>query len=146
MIMKTKVKNIVEAYKVLGEAKVTKLEESEVIKVVKARKAMRPIADDFESFLKDVQEKFKPENWESIQKKVAQWQKEGETTSLTEEERIEINKTLASYQNSINKALNDELEREVEINIETLKEESATKLLTENGWELKKLDEIEVVL
>lgn len=144
--MKTKVKNIVEAYKVLGEAKVTKLEESEVIKVVKARKAMRPIADDFEAFLKDVQEKFKPENWESIQEKVAQWQKEGENTTLTEEERIEINKALASYQNSINKAVNDELEREVEIEIESLKEESAIKLLTENGWELKKLEEIEVVL
>lgn len=144
--MKTKVKNIVEAYKVLGEAKVTKLEESEVIKVVKARKTMRPVADDFEAFLKDVQEKFKPENWESIQEKVAQWQKEGENTTLTEEERIEINKTLASYQNSINKAVNDELEREVEIEIESLKEESAIKLLTENGWELKKLDEIEVVL
>ena len=146
MIMKKKVKNIVEAYKVLGEAKVTKLEESEVIKVVKARKAMRPVADDFEAFLKDVQEKFKPENWESIQEKVAQWQKEGENTTLTEEERIEINKTLASYQNSINKAVNDELEREVEIEIESLKEESAIKLLTENGWELKKLDEIEIVL
>ena len=144
--MKKKVKNIVEAYKVLGEAKVTKLEESEVIKVVKARKAMRPVADDFEAFLKDVQEKFKPENWESIQEKVAQWQKEGENTTLTEEERIEINKTLASYQNSINKAVNDELEREVEIEIESLKEESAIKLLTENGWELKKLDEIEIVL
>lgn len=144
--MKTKVKNIVEAYKVLGEAKVTKLEESEVIKVVKARKAMRPVADDFEAFLKDVQEKFKPENWESIQEKVAQWQKEGENTTLTEEERIEINKTLASYQNSINKAVNDELEREVEIEIESLKEESAIKLLTENGWELKKLDEIAVIL
>ena len=33
-----KVKKIVAAYKVLGEAKVTKLEESEVIKIIKARK------------------------------------------------------------------------------------------------------------
>ena len=46
--MKAKIKQIIEAYKILGEAKVTKLEESEVIKVVKARKAMRPIAEEFE--------------------------------------------------------------------------------------------------
>ena len=45
--MKAKIKQIIEAYKLLGEAKVTKLEESEVIKVVKARKAMRPIAEEF---------------------------------------------------------------------------------------------------
>lgn len=146
MIMKAKVKNIVAAYNVLGEAKVTKLEESEVIKIVKARKAMRPIADEFEAFLKDAQEKFKPECWDDVQAKVQQWQQEGENTTLTDDEQRGVNTALADYQNSINKAVNEELEREVEINIETLKEESATKLITENGWELKKLEEIEVVL
>ena len=107
---------------------------------------MKPIADEFESFLKDAQEMFKPEGWEETQKKLAQWQKEGEKTTLTEEERISINKTLIAYQSAINEAVNDELERDVEINIETLKEESETKLIVENGWELKKLEEIEVVL
>ena len=63
--MKVKVKDVVSAYKVLGDAKVVKLEELEIIKVVKARKAMRPIADDYDAFLKDCQEKFKPEGWYS---------------------------------------------------------------------------------
>lgn len=141
-----KVKKIVAAYKVLGEAKVTKLEESEVIKIIKARKMMRPIAEEFEAILKDAQEKLKPECWEDVQEKLAKWQTEGENTTLTDAEKKGINKALIDYQNSINKVLNDELERDVEINIETLKEESATKLIVENGWELKKLEEIEVVL
>lgn len=144
--MKASIKNIVSAYKTLGDAKVTKLEESEVIKVVKARKAMRPIADDFDAFLKDCQEKFKPEDWDEVQEKVAQWQKEGENTTLTEAERVELNKAVIGYQKKVDGAVKDELAREVELNIESLKEESATKLLVENGWELKKLDEIEVVL
>lgn len=144
--MKASIKNIVSAYKTLGDAKVTKLEESEVIKVVKARKAMRPIADDFDAFLKDCQEKFKPENWDEVQEKVAQWQKEGENTTLTEAERVELNKAVIGYQKKVDGAVKDELAREVELNIESLKEESATKLLVENGWELKKLDEIEVIL
>lgn len=143
--MKAKVKDVVSAYKVLGDAKVVKLEESEVIKVVKARKAMRPIADDYDAFLKDCQEKFKPEDWDEIQKKLQQWQQEGENTTLTEAERIELNKAVIGYQKKIDAALKDELKREVELNIEPLKEESATKLLVENGWELKKLDEIEVM-
>lgn len=145
MTMKASIKNIVSAYKVLGEAKVTRLEESEVVKVVKARKAMRPIADDFDAFLKDCQEKFKPENWDEVQEKVQQWQKEGENTTLTEAERIDINKALVEYQRKIDAAMKDELAREVEVNIETMKEDSATKLLVENGWELKKLDEIEII-
>lgn len=144
--MKASIQKIVSAYKVLGEAKVTKLEEGEVIKVVKARKAMRPIADDFDAFLKDCQEKFKPEKWDEVQEKVAQWQKEGENTTLTEAERVELNKAIIGYQQKVDGAVKDELAREVEISVESLKEESATKMLVENGWELKKLDEIEVIL
>lgn len=144
--MKAKIKQIIEAYKLLGEAKVTKLEESEVIKVVKARKAMRPIADEFEAFLKDCQDKFKPEKWDAIQSDLQQWQKEGEKTTLSEERRIEINKAIIGYQGSIDKAMKDELDKEVELNIETLKEDSATKMLVENGWEIGKLDLIEILL
>lgn len=143
--MKAKVKDVVSAYKVLGDAKVVKLEESEVIKVVKARKAMRPIADDYDAFLKDCQEKFKPEGWDEVQKKLQQWQQEGENTTLTEAERIELNKAVIGYQKKIDAALKDELKREVELNIEPLKEESATKMLVENGWEVRVLDELGVM-
>ena len=143
--MKAKVKDVVSAYKVLGDAKVVKLEESEVIKVIKARKAMRPIADDYDAFLKDCQEKFKPEGWDEIQKKLQQWQQEGENTTLTEAERIELNKAVIGYQKKIDAALKDELKREVELNIEPLKDESATKMLVENGWEVRVLDELGVM-
>lgn len=143
--MKASVKRIVSAYKVLGDAKVTKLEEGEVIKVVKARKAMRPIADDFDAFLKDCQEKLKPEGWDEIQKKLQQWQQEGENTSLTKAECIELNKAVIGYQKKIDAAMKDELKREVELNIEPLKEESATKMLVENGWEVRMIDELGVV-
>lgn len=145
MAMKASVKRIVSAYKALGDAKVTKLEEGEVIKVVKARKAMRPIADDFDAFLKDCQEKLKPEGWDEIQKKLQQWQQEGENTSLTKAECIELNKAVIGYQKKIDAAMKDELKREVELNIEPLKEESATKMLVENGWEVRMIDELGVV-
>lgn len=138
--MKATIKKIVDAYKALGEAKVTKLEESEVIKVIKARKAMRPIAEEYDEFFKDCQEKFKPESWDSIQKDLQQWQK------LTEARRIELDIILRAYQKKIDEAVKDELEREAELNIATLKEESATKILVENGWSVGKLDEIDIVL
>ena len=141
-----KLKEVVTAYKVLGEAKVSKLSEKEVIKVVKARKALRAIAEDYEAFLKDCQEKFKPEDWEDVQGKLQQWQQEGENTTLTEEERIAINKSIFSYQSSIDKAVKDELEKEIELSIEKLDDETPSKLLLENAWEVKKLDEIEILL
>lgn len=144
--MKVTVKQVIECYKALGEAKVTKLEEADVVKVVKARKTMRPIAEDYDAFLKDCQEKFKPECWEDVQKKIQQWQQEGDNTTLTDAEKRGVNTVLVDYQNKINEAVKEELEKEIELNIDTLKEDSATKLLVENGWELKKLDEIEIML
>lgn len=144
--MKASVKQIVSAYNTLGEAAVTKLEEGEAIKVVKARKAMRPIVEDYEAFLKDCQDKFKPENWDSIQAKLQQWQKEGEKTTLTEEERIEINKVVIEYQSKIDKAVADELKKEHEINAEKFADGTDVKLLLENGWKSKQLDAIDILL
>lgn len=141
-----KLKEIVAAYKTLGEAKVSKLEESEVIKIVKARKEMRKYADDYEAFLKDVQEKFKPEDWDDIQTKVQKWQQEGENTTLTEAERIEINKALIEYQKKVETAVREELEKEIDITVEKLNEGVSTKLLVENGWEIKKLDDLDILL
>lgn len=141
-----KLKEIVVAYKTLGEAKVSKLEEADVIKILKARKEMRKHAEDYEAFLKDVQETFKPENWDEIQTKIQKWQQEGENTTLTEAERIEINKVLIEYQKKVDAAVREELEKEIEILIEKLSNDASTKLLVENNWEIKKLDDLDILL
>lgn len=141
-----KIKEIVTIYKTLGEAKVTKLEESEVIKIVKARKEMRKYSDDYEAFLKDVQEKFKPEDWDDVQTKVQKWQQEGENTTLTDEQKIELNKVLFEYQRKIDASLKEELDRDVDITFDKLKEDTLTKLMIENGWELKKLDDLDILV
>lgn len=143
MIMK--VKNIVEAYKLLGNAKTTNLDDADKGKILKARKAMRPIADEFEAFLKDAQEMFKPEDWEEVQGKISQWQQEGEKTTLSEEERIAINKALIGYQSAIDKAVKAELEKEIEIEFEKLSEGSDIKLMTANDWTPNQLDLIDMM-
>lgn len=135
-----KLKEIVNAYKALGEAKVSSLEESEILKIVKARKTMRPIFEDFEAFLKDVQEKFKPENLEELQIKAQKW------SELSDEEKIEINKIFRQYEQAINTALLEEQEKEFELNIDKLSEEAVSKLLKDNEWSINKLDEISIMV
>lgn len=140
-----RVKSIVEAYKLLGNAKTTNLDDADKGKILKARKAMRPIADEFEAFLKDAQEMFRPEGWEDTQKKLAQWQQEGEKTTLSEEERIAINKALIGYQSAIDKAVKTEFDKEIEIKIEKLSEGSDVKLMSANDWTPNQLDLIDVM-
>lgn len=144
--MKTTIKQVVECFKALGNAKVNKLDEAEKIKILKARKVMRPIAEAYEEFLKDAQEMFKPENWDEIQKKTAQWKEEGEKTSLSEAERAEVNKALSAYFKSVNATVKDELTKEVEIEVEKLKENSDIKIMEENDWKIGDLDLIEILL
>lgn len=131
-----KLREIIAAYKCLGEAKVTKIEESEVLKIVKNRKAMRAVAEEYDAFLKDCQEKFKPENFDELQSKAQRW------NELTDEEKMSVNNDLRAYEKKINDAIKEELERKVEVTLEKLSANTVTKILIENGWELRKLDEL----
>lgn len=133
-----KLKQLIAAYKMLGEAKVTKLDFTEALKIIKARKAMRPFAEEYDAFLKDCQEKFKPEYWDEVQAKAQKWE------SLTDDEKKDLNIVLMEYNNKINNAVLEELEKEVEVTVEKLNEDSLTNLLQENGWKTKDLDNLEV--
>lgn len=135
-----KLNKVIAAYKCLGEAKVTKIDESEVLKIVKNRKAMRAVAEEYDAFLKDCQEKFKPENFDELQSKAQRW------NELSEEVKVKVNNSLREYEKKINEAVRDELDKEVDITLEALNDSTLTKMLVENGWELRKLDEMEAVL
>lgn len=135
-----KLKEVVSLYKILGEAKVSNLDESEIIKIVKARKLIRQSAEEYDAFLKDVQEKFKPENFEYIQNALQNW------NNIDDQERIEVNKVVRTYELKINTAVAEELEKDVDVVLDKLSEESITKLLKHNDWKLNKLDELQPML
>lgn len=141
--MEFKTSEIVSVYKTLSESKLTKLETSDKAKVLKAMRAMKPVADEWESFIKTVDEKIQKENHQEIIEKVAQWQKEGENTTLSEGERIEINKYLIEYQREKDTCINDELEKKVNLEFAKISESAFEKLVDSNDWEVKKMMEVE---
>lgn len=140
-----KLKEIVSAYNRLGGATMVKLDDKDVVKALKARKAMRPHAEEYEAFLKDCQDKFKPEGWDDTQAKIQQWQQEGENTKLSVEERKAINKAMFDYQKNIDSAVKEELEKDIEISFEKLSEGSDVKLMQENKWKPNELEELEML-
>lgn len=146
--MKVSIKKIVSAQKRLDTAKVTKLEEVDAIKLLKNRKAMRPYVTEYEEFEKDCREKFKVDGLEDADKtrlEVFNKVKDNKAYQPTQEEVDAINK-VADYFNKVNKALSEELGREVEITFEKLSDNADVKLMQENGWSYAELDEIEVIL
>lgn len=69
--------------------------------------------------------------------KAQQWQKEGDETTLTEEERKEINATIIKYENSVRECIIEELNTEVEVDMPTINEAMFEKLMASNDWEAK---------
>lgn len=146
--MNVKLKKVVSAYDTLGKAKVSTLDEKDVIKVVKMRKAMRPFIEEYESFEKDVEEKFKPEDFDKQNEIYFELQKKARGTGKHKPSEEEWNAVdaLNEYYGKIERAKAEEKEKEIEINLEPLSEDVVTKLLIENGWELSKLEEIDICL
>lgn len=135
--MTKKVDNIVSLYNILKEAKLTKLADADKYTVIKILRKLRPTAEKFEEDKKDASERLKPENWEDIIAKAQQWQKEGNETTLTEEEKKEINAVIIKYENSVRECIIEELNTEVEVDMPTISEAVFEKLMASNDWEAK---------
>lgn len=142
-----KVKNIVEAYKLLGNAKVSNLEDADKIKILKARKAMRPTANEYEAFEKDCQEAMKYEGFnDDIEPYTIAHNKirQGKVNEISESEANAYGRIM-EYEMKIRKALHDEQNKEIEIEIEKLSEGSDIKLMSANDWTPNQLDLIDMM-
>lgn len=135
-----KLKEIVSTYKLLGEAKVMNLSEEEVLTIVIARKKMRILAMEYDEYLKDVQDKFRPDNFDELVIKAQSWDE------LSKEEQQSISNQLKAYEKKVNNVVKDELNKIVEIDIQPLSEECLAKLIKMNGWSINKIDELSAVL
>lgn len=118
---------VVDIYKMLGEATVAQLTSDERMEVVKVLKATRPHAKEYDEFVNDLREKFKTANTDAIIQKIQM------NKGLTEAEASEF----MEYNTPVSKAIHEEREREVEINLPTISEDAVLKMIGENGWKMK---------
>lgn len=129
-----KTKQIVAAYGILSGSKLTKMSGDGKIKVVKIIKAMKPVTSEFEDFRKDAIDRLKPEGYEDMAKKAEQWQKEGDSTTLTATEKAELNQFFGDFQRDVEKCLADEAEKEHETAFSKLTDAEFSSLCEGNDW------------
>ncbi len=134
--------DIVEVYKALSDAKLSKMEDADKFIVIKAVRAMRPIATEFESFSKEVGEKMRDDRFEEMQKKAQEWQEKGESVAFTTKERLEINAYFQNYQKQIEKCIKEESEVEHSLDFTLLSEEAFLKLLASNDFKAGLADKL----
>lgn len=135
-----KIKEIVNAYKLLGEIQVYNLEDDAIIKILNARIEMKQYVDRYNAFLEDAKEKCKPSDYEEKTAMMQNW------SELDDDTRKELNVWLKNYNNKINNIIKDFTEQEVELNVEKLDSATAVKILKANNWQPNKLDEISIII
>lgn len=125
-----KLGKLVDIYKSLKEAEVSEIEVSERLVIVRIMKAARPFVDEFDNYVNDLREKFKTQNTDTIVQKIQQ------NKGLTESEVDEFMK----FNTPVSTAIAEEREREIEVELPKLSEESVVKLIGENGWKMNMLE------
>lgn len=145
-----KVSAVISAYKVLGDAKYQKLEDSDKVKLWKISRQLKPVATQFEEDKKDATEKLIPEGFAENYVKAREYEqkkKEGvESLPMTEEQFLAFVKELNSFNKLLDDALKELIEKEIELDYEPLSEEAFGNLMASNDWTLGQMDAIEWII
>ena len=141
-----KTNSIVSVFNLLNSAKINKVNDSGKIKIIKAVRQMKPIANGFDELLNDARERLKGEEHEEMSEKAGRWQMEGDTVDLTDEEKIAINNYFIAYSNRIDECIKEEADREHELTFTKLTEEEFEGLISSNDWDVKTIMDIQEVI
>jgi hypothetical protein len=107
---------------------------------------MQPIAEEWNNFISNVDKKLQKENHDEIIEKAQKWQREGEETTLSQEEKIEVNKYLLEYQKEKEECINDELAKEEELSFDKINDSAFEKLIDSNDWKVTEILLLESVI
>lgn len=143
---------IVEAFKVLDEARYQKLSDDDKIKVWKISRKLGPIAGKYKEDSIDAEKKLIPyEDFPQKIQKVLAYEKmmdEGKKDNLpmTAEEHAAIAKDYFQFKALHTKAMAELNNKEQTIEFEPISEEGFSKLMASNDWTLKQVDMIAFII
>lgn len=131
---------ITNVYAILNEAKLTKMEDADKFKVIKALRVIKPIAKGYEEFAEEAKNKLKGDDYDKMSELAQTWNKanKGKKANELSQDDIDtlndINSYFADYNKRIEECLKEEAEKEVEVEFEKLSEDAFCKLVSSNDW------------
>lgn len=139
-----KTKDVLAAYRLLGTAKYTQLDNADKIRVWKIASQMKPLAEKYDELRGDAAMKFKPET-EGFDKMLEKAQKFERIVRLPNVKREDLPMGAAEYDRFIvdvmtpydrlvDKALQPFVDKEVKLDIDELSEEAFGALIGSNDW------------
>lgn len=129
-----KTSTIIEVYQLLNNAKLTKMESKEKFQIIRIMRAMKPVTEEWDSFVKTMDEKLKGEHHEEMLAKAQQWQKEGEKTTLSLDERMAVNEYFGKLDKERRELIASEQSKEANVLFDKLTEEAFERLMDSNDF------------
>lgn len=134
---------IVLCYNALKEAKLTKMEDSEKIAVIRIMRVFKPIATELTEFINDSREKLKPVDFERIEELISRQQT---GAKLSDEESKEVNGVQAKYTEQVEKCISEAIAKENELEYEVLSDAAFGRFMASNDMPVAQLLNLEEVL
>lgn len=121
--------SIVAAFRIINNAKISKMEDAEKFALIKAVRHLKKVNNEFDEFLKDAQNRLKPEGFDAI---AAKYQNKEELTA-------EENAILSKYNTDVSECVKEELEKDVELPFTPLSEESLGRFIASNDFSVSEV-------
>lgn len=145
---------VTNAYKAISPAKLTKMDDADKFKVIKAIRVMKPIATSFEDFVKDAHESLKDEDYPKMDERGKKWnEKYGdgkkERSDIPAEDLKEldvVNAYFADYRKKVDNCLKEEADKEHELSFDKLTEEAFGKFISSNDFDVNTIVELQEAL
>lgn len=147
-----KTKDCVKVAELLKKVKVSKMEDSDKLKVVKAVKAIEKIANEFTSLSQEMSEKIKEEDHSEMEKRYQEFNSafSGKPLSELSKENIEEMNIIQSYFDKyikrLEEVLKEDLEKDVEGDFPKLTEDSFGKFIASNDFTMEEIFSLEALL
>lgn len=132
---------ILQVYNLLNVAKYNKLEDADKIAIFKITRTIKPIATEYEDACKEVVEKMKFDGFETQlvdARNYERCKKSGDDNlPISDDDYKEFIKKLVEYEKVVKDAIKQLGDKEVDIDINTITEDSFGKLMASNDWTME---------
>lgn len=127
-MVKTTVENAVIVHRILLKAKFAKMKDGDQFNILRIRRQIKKVAEDYDDFLKDVREKLQPEGYNLLQTK----------ENPTPEERT----TILEVERKVNSCMEPELKKEIELDFTPVSEECMKGFIESNDFTIGEIGEV----
>jgi hypothetical protein len=133
-------KELAQVYNLLKGAKLSKMEDSDKIKVVVAMREIKKIVTPYNEAINDARESLKDGDFERSVGKLRDFK------NLPDEDKVALNTYFQTYEENIAKAVSDIAESEHELQYERLSEDAFGKFIASNDFTIEQIMKLQDIL